>query len=113
MGHRINSTMAQTDYQAPDRDIDLTAARHQNMTSDTSIIEFHSSVAWDARPSVGLLPQTIRDRITGDAELKKLMREFAKADLDVKTETNMYTEEALKVCKAIYAPPPLPLLFFI
>lgn len=98
MGHKSLSTVAVTDYQAPDRAIDLTSACHENMTSDSSIIDLHSSVAWNAGPSRSMLPTTIQNRITGDKELQQLIQQFATADLELKKTTGMFFDEALKEC---------------
>lgn len=89
--------MAATVYQAPDRDIDLTAIGRSNMTEDTRLIDFHSSVAWKAKDSSVELPKATHARIAGDATLQKFLARFAKADLDVKKELGVYFEEASEV----------------
>jgi hypothetical protein len=80
--------MGETEYQAPDHDIDLTSA-----------IDFHSSVVWNVESSShASLPQAIRDRVAKDGQLANLIKEFAEADQGLKEDTGMYFEEACTVC---------------
>ncbi|KAF8055689.1 hypothetical protein FPV67DRAFT_1458374 [Lyophyllum atratum] len=93
---RMFGKIPETEYQAPDRNIDMTVAQHEHMTDDMSVIDIHSSVAWDASKSLATLPQAFRDAIKGNTILEDLLQRYAEADLNVKTQTNMYFDEALK-----------------
>jgi hypothetical protein len=47
LGHRFGSDLEQTTYQVPDRPVDLTGARYDDMGVDMTVSNAHASVAWE------------------------------------------------------------------
>lgn len=97
LGHRKESAMAETVYQAPDRGVDLASARHDNLPTDLRTIEYHSSVAYKADASSAMLTNTTRARVLADPLLSALFEDFAKIDCEVKAELGMFYAEACEV----------------
>ncbi|PPR04368.1 hypothetical protein CVT26_004206 [Gymnopilus dilepis] len=77
MGHRITTNLVTTEYQVPDRDVDVSAVRFGGV-EDRAIIELHSSVAWDIGEKT--LPDITLEDLKKDLRMKKLVDILAKAE---------------------------------
>jgi hypothetical protein len=47
LGHRFGSDLAKNTYQVPDRPLDLTGVRYNDLGVDMTVSDAHSSVAWE------------------------------------------------------------------
>ena len=86
LGHSNQTDLAGSTYQAPDRNVDTTFLRYGVGTSNVTISNLHSSVAWQ-RSEPSMEPNSVPlDFFKTNPQMIKLVAELEEARSKVKTK---------------------------